>query len=105
MISEPPTIPGFLANDEPSQRHRIDPIRLVVQGTLALYLLPVVLLVAAIGVSSIVISRSVSWIATFVNILTPGPNQASRFTPRLEARVIGSRPIVRLKSKRSRVIR
>lgn len=105
MGSEFPTMSELAPNPDTSPRGRIDPVRFAVQGVLALYLLPVVLLVAAIGVISIAAGQSARLIAKAVGRLTPGQSRASLQSPQAHGRAIGSRPISGQRTRRTRIIR
>jgi hypothetical protein len=105
MVSENPAVVDLLPNPETSPRDRVDPVRVAVQVALAFYLLPVILLVASIGVTAIVVGRLARLTAKVADTLKFGPDRHSLPGSRTDGAVIGTRPIARWKRKPSRVIR
>jgi hypothetical protein len=96
MGSEQPSVPGLLSDLEPTGRPPIDPVRASVQIALVLYLMPVILLVAALGVTSIVVARMARGVARAAAWLKFDPRPESR----PEQRAIGFRPIAGRKRAR-----
>jgi hypothetical protein len=105
MVSENPTMVDLLPDPVTSPRDRLDPVRVAVQVALVLYLLPVILLVATIGVTAIVVGRLARMTAKAADTLKFGPDRHSLPGSRTDGTVIGTRPIARWKRKPSRVIR
>jgi hypothetical protein len=105
MVSEKPAISGLLTDQATAPEGQGDPLRVVVQVVLVLYLSPVILLVAAMGVTAILVDRLVKMASKVIAILPFGKDRSKRqgFVTR-ETR-IGSRPIAGWTRKRSRVIR
>jgi hypothetical protein len=98
-------MPDLMSEPEGRLRGRIDPVRVAVQGVLALYLLPVILLVAAIGVTSIVVVRLAGLIVKAVSLVPLGQGRHSPQNLQPGGQTIGSTPIAGWRPKRSRVIR
>jgi hypothetical protein len=98
-------MPELMLEPEESLRGRIDPVRVVVQGVLALYLLPVVLLIAAIGITSIVVVRLAGLIVKTIGAVPLGQGRHLQRNLQPGGGMIGSGPITGWRPKRSRVIR
>jgi hypothetical protein len=111
MGSEHPSLPGLLSDlelhgREPHDRNSIDPVRALFQITLAVYLLPVILLVAAIGVTSIVVTQAARWTARAASWLRLDLARPAKPATQSQRLAIGLRPIAgRKPSRRSRVSR
>jgi hypothetical protein len=98
--------PRLRSDREPTGRPPIDLIGASVQIALLFYLMPVILLVAAIGVSSIVVARAVRGVRRAATRLKFDLDRLARPAPRPDRRAIGFRPITRPKKLRgSRIIR
>ncbi len=105
MVSEKPTMPGLSTDPAIVTGSQSDPVRVAVQVALVVYLLPVILLVAAIGVLAIAAGPLAKMASKVWAVLVPGND---RLVPRsfiYQERLIGSRPITQDKRKRSRAIR
>jgi hypothetical protein len=107
MVSEnhstldPSTDPDLVGNPP----GRVDPLRIAVHAAMAIYLLPVLLLVASIGLVAIVF-EGMSRLAGKANaILSARNGSTSNAVLRPQAQVIGSRPVARTPRKPTRVIR
>jgi hypothetical protein len=98
--------PSLLSDLERTGRPPIDRVGAAIQIALLLYLMPVILLVAAIGVTSIVVVRAVGGVRRAAARLKFDLDRLARPGPRPDRRAIGFRPIVRPKKLRgSRIIR
>jgi hypothetical protein len=105
MTSEHPTILELPSEPKSVPPGRVDLVKIVVQGVLALYLLPVILLVAGIGVTSIVVAHTARLAARTAGLVVHVLPRRIRPGSAIEARVIGSQPIAVRKPRWSRVIR
>jgi hypothetical protein len=105
MVSVDPTMPGQPAEQTTSLPSPVDPVRRVVHLVLCLYLMPVILLVAAIGLIGIVVERLATGLRAFVRAIAPGKVGETRPGITVKDRVIGVRPVSVWNRRRSRVIR
>jgi hypothetical protein len=109
MVPEDPTAPGLALGVDPcpleNPTGRVDLVRYAVHAALAVYLLPVLMLVAVIGLVSIAVNRVASVLVKATRALArrEGWPTYSRFRP--QPQVIGTRPAGRAHRKRTRVIR
>jgi hypothetical protein len=105
MMPENSTMPELSTDREPRPCGRVDPVAVAVQVALALYLLPVILLVVAIGATSILFGRLIGMTSRAARPLLLGAAEPIARDLPGASRVIGTRPVVGPKRKRYRVIR
>lgn len=101
MTSEEST--GSDSASDPVAGHsgRPDTLRRVVHVALVLYLSPVILLVAAIGVSAIVIDRLIRAMASWIPVKGPSISRLAT----IPVPSLGTRPTLRVDHRRSRATR
>jgi hypothetical protein len=105
MVSVDPTMPGRPAEPTTSFPSPVDPVRRAVHFALCFYLMPVILLVAAIGLIGIVVERLATSMKALVRAISPAKFGENRQGIAVKGRVIGVRPVSDWKRRRSRVIR